>query len=448
MKSRILFTGSLLIYFSILSSLSALSSRVPSLSLKGIDHKYLSFLDETFVLDCKDCIGKRADVTYMFADVKYRDGALKICEFGEAKNSGTAPGEILINGKVERMVKPYWNLFWNSLPQLGLPVWFIGMKPRVNQSDTKGESILGKSFAWQQFIAMGGRHASTLRALEKDRLFSQLAATKRNWSVSDLASYKGIIIYVYNDNRSPVHQDMLNAFKKKHPDFLVLDEASWTYAADKKVLAQLLSDKELAQYKPKWGAYKKNYTQGLAQKISKDLEAEMFVIKPVNSGRSNGIIITDKDNLDKELKRVLLGYQSKKSGNGKNLGVMPIKTKLYEYWKLDTNTEFMVEAYEPSKSLAIKGKTYDPSMRIVWVARHDQGKVYINILGAYWKIPHKSLSDSGSLTEKHKTISVKQPGFTGILVSADDFANVKAIAFEAFAKIYAKMIRLSKRGLV
>lgn len=443
MKSRILFASNLLACVLIFSSLLPLSSRVPSLSLKSIEHKYLSFLDETYVLDCKDCRDKRADVTYMFADVKYREGALKICEFGEAKNSGTAPGEILINGKVERMVKPYWNLFWNSLPQLGLPVWFVGMKPRVNQTDVKGESILGKSYAWTQFIAMGGRHASTLRALEKDRLFNQLTAIKKSSSVSDLGSYKGIIIYVYNDNRSPVHQNMLNAFKKKHRDFLVLDEASWTYAADKKVLAQLLSDKELAQYKPKWGAYKKNYTQNLAQKISKDLESDMFVIKPVNSGRSNGIIITDKDNLDKELKRVLLGYQSKRSGTGKNLGVMPIKTKLYEYWNLDNNSEFMVEAYEPSKPLTIKGKVYDPSMRIVWVARHDQGKLYVNILGAYWKIPHKSLSDHGSLTEKHKTISVKQPGFTGILVSADDFAQVKAIAFEAFAKIYAKMIRMS-----
>jgi hypothetical protein len=159
---------------------------------------------------------------------------LRFANLEKQKNSGTAPGEILINGKVERMVKPYWNLFWNSLPQLGLPVWFVGMKPRVNQADVKGESILGKSYAWTQFIAMGGRHASTLRALEKDRFFNQLAATKKSSSISDLGSYKGIIIYVYNDNRSPVHQSMLNTFKKKHQDFLVLDEASWTYAADKK----------------------------------------------------------------------------------------------------------------------------------------------------------------------------------------------------------------------
>jgi|GEM_PF-5632385 len=445
MSSKIILTARLFVWASLFSCLSLSGDNRP-FSLKGVDKKYLSFLDETYVLKSKDLVNARADVTYMFADVKFREGALKICEFGEAKNSGTAPGEILIDGKVERMVKPYWNLFWNALPQLGLPVWFVGMKPRFTKADLKGESIPGKSYAWQQFIAMGGRHVSNLRALEKDRLFTQLAATKKSGLVSDLSSYKGIIIYVYFDNRSSAHQSLLNTFKKKHRDFLVLDEASWTYAADKKVLAELLSDKELSQYKPKWGVYKKKYTQNLAQKICKDLGSSMFVIKPVNSGRSNGIIITDKNDLDKELRKILLGCTSKEPNNGKNLGIMPVKTKLYGYWNLDRNTEFMVEAYEPSKPLIIKDKVYDPSMRIVWVARHNQGKVYINILGAYWKIPHKSLSDNGTLTEKHKTISVSQPGFTGILVNAEDFAKVKAIAFEAFAKIYAKMIRVSKGG--
>lgn len=418
----------------------AQATTLHGLSYRNINEDLLAFLNETYVLECPDMPqATRADVTYMFADIKFRDGALKICEFGEGKNSGQAMSQVLINGKPYGMIKPYWSLFWVYLAHVGIPVWYVGVTPK----NKEGEETRRKAVAWDQFIAMGGRYALNLRSLELDKTFAKLATESRSFAPNDLNGYKGIIVYSYADNKSKIHLEKLNAFKKKHPDFLVLDDASWVYGASKRALARLLSDKNLSCYKPLWNTYKKRYYPGLAQKIISDLKSDMVVIKPINSGRSNGVIMVDKKNLDKELKKILIQYnaQGKTNDHKKELGIMPMKTKLHSYWAIDTNKDFMVEAYESSKRLCINNKQYDPSMRVVFVARYDSNKIYVNILGAYWKIPHKSLDDVGTLTEKHKTISVKQPGYTGILVEAEDLAQLKKIGLEAFAKIYEKMIK-------
>ncbi len=416
------------------------------LSLKPAPKGWTAFLKDVYVLDCQDCKEARADVTYMFADIKFRDDAFKICEFGEGVNSGTAMSKVLVDGKVENLIKPYWNLMWVYLAHIGLPVWYVGLTPSPAKNNNSDSVNRYKTLAWDLFKKMGGHHVQNLRMLEKEILFSKLSRETRTINPSDLHSYKGIIVYSYNDNRSKAHHDALEAFKKKYKDFLVLDAASWEYGASKSILAKHLSG-DLAQYKPKWGIYSKRYTSDLAKKIINDLESEIFVIKPLNSGRSNGVIFTTKNELDNDLKKILIKHARKTSSNNQNkeFGIMPYKTKLYSYWELDKNDSFMVEAYEQSKLMIIDGKTYDPSMRVFFAACHDNGKVYVWNTGAYWKIPHKALEDNATLTEKHKTVSVQQPGFSGILVNAEDREKVKKIGLEAFAKIYAKMIRVSKK---
>lgn len=426
------------------TSFVSCSPQISGLSLKNIDKNWRAFLDETYVIDCKSK-NARAEITYMFADIKFRDGALKICEFGEGKNSGVAMSDVLVNGNVEQMIKPYWNLFWVYLAHVGVPVWYVGEVPRKKTNVSPNDTTMRQALAWDQFVDMGGRYAQNLRSLERDHAFKQLSNQTKLIPCDDLSAYKGVIVYNYFHHRIKAHQMLLDAFKKKHPDFLVLDEASWMYGASKLELAKLLSSNSLASYKPKWKVYSKKYSPDLARRIIRDLDTKTVVIKPINSGRSNGIIFAEEKDLDQELKKILIQHRRKESSNKikNSLGIMPIKTKMYDYWQLDQNDEFMVEAYEPSKKIKIDGKKYDPSMRVVFVARHDKGKIYVNILGAYWKIPHKSLSDKGTLTEKHKTVSVKQPGFTGILVQHEDLAKLKSIALEAFAKIYAKMIKVS-----
>ncbi len=84
-------------------------------------------------------------------------------------------------------------------------------------------------------------------------------------------------------------------------------------------------------------------------------------------------------------------------------------------------------------------------MRVVFVLRHEQGKIYTTILGGYWEIPAKQLSDNkATLTEKHKTVLMtpkEQARCIGLEVSEDDFASVKTLLHEALPKNYELMLQ-------
>jgi len=387
-----------------------------------------------------------ADITYLFADLKYRDGALKICEFGQGKNAATAMTDILIKGNLENVVTPYWPMFWNYLAQFNVPIWYVG--PEIKKQRTSpGVLSLYESIAWDVFQDIGGYCVKDLAQLEVDQRFQTQKNTRKIFCADTINTYKAIIVYRYRDDRFLSHQQALENFKQAHPDCLVIDTVSWEYAASKEKLAWLIQEAGLSQYKPKWGIYSKSYTPDLAQKITNDLGCDMFVIKPVNSGRSNGIIFVEKKDLDTVLKKILCKKNSQKNSqkNSKEaslstLNYRPYATQLFEYWELDPNDVFMVEEYQSSKNITIKNNTYDPTMRIVFTLCYTNGKIYAHILGGYWKIPALALDQSGDVTAKHKTVSVKTPGFTGLCVSRVDMCNMKKLAYDFLPKIYEAML--------
>jgi len=399
--------------------------------------KFLKILSEGIEYEFSNKNNFKADISYLFADVKYRDGVLKICEFGQGKNSNIAMSELIIDGQVEKIIKPYWSIFWTYLRQFNLPIWYVGpeiRKPRSLQS----ELTLYDALAWDVFQEIGGYSTRDLNSLAQDIRFKTQLNKKQIFKPDDMSTYKGIIVYRYRDDRFPSHRKALDNFKVTHPDFLVIDMVSWEYAASKEKLAGLVQEAGLGECKPKWGIYPKEYTKDLAQKIMRDLGCDMFVIKPVNSGRSNGIIFVEKTDLDMVLKKIL---QHKKSQEKlESFNHRPYNTQLFEYWELDPNDTFMVEEYQPSKSLMIRNKMYDPTMRIVFTLCHNKGKIHANILGAYWKIPGKALTEDGTLTEKHKTVSVPTPGLSGLCITAHDMKGVKALAYKFLPKIYEYML--------
>ena len=62
-----------------------------------------------------------------------------------------------------------------------------------------------------------------------------------------------------------------------------------------------------------------------------------------------------------------------------------------------------MQAYAPSKKIIVRGKSYDPTMRVFFFSSHNAGIASVIPIGAYWKIPAKSLDEVGTLTEKHIT---------------------------------------------
>ena len=197
----------------------------------------------------------------------------------------------------------------------------------------------------------------------------------------------------------------------------------------------------LEDYRPRWKAYNKLYSPALAMQIRRDLGSNFIVIKPINSGRSNGIIMVHRNQLDPTLQK-LFGSQTTTTNHTQkdSLNHRPKNPKLSEYWQNDTNDFFLAESMEESKTIVHEGNPYDPTMRVVFILCHSAGKISTTILGGYWKIPPKPLSDStASLTEQHKTVSMHND-YTAIKVAPEDFDQVKSILYKILPRIYEGML--------
>jgi len=414
-----------------------------SINLGGktsFDKALLSIFDETSIHEVIPKQHWKADISYLFADIKYRDGQLKICELNEGRNAGAALSEVVYAEKTISIPTPYWHLFWLYIDQLKMPVWYIGSNPETSRQQKHGLSLKQET-AWETFIDIGGHYFSELKELTKDPLFLTCKNSTTPLIADDIASYKGIIVYRYRNDLYMNRKKEFASFKQQHPEFLYLDQASLKYTSSKQVFSDLFKNNQfLSAFRPKCSTYKKIYTPTLADEIKKELGCNIFVIKPLNSGRSNGIIMVEKQDLDAALKRILNVKQKVKSSINK-LSYKPGKTQTFEYWEGDCNTEFIVEEYCPSKQISINNKHYDPTMRIVFVMRYDKGKIYTTILGGYWKIPMVDLHGNGSLTSKHKTIPSNKDSSTGIKIAPDDLLYVKNLLHNALPNIYVKMLQ-------
>ena len=95
----------------------------------------------------------------------------------------------------------------------------------------------------------------------------------------------------------------------------------------------LFNEPILSNYRPKAKAYPKKYSSSLAEGIINDFKCDNFVIKPISSGGSNGIIFADKYNLDDFLKRIL-----NKNNNESD--------KQTAYWRGDKEGRFLIEEFD------------------------------------------------------------------------------------------------------
>lgn len=373
-----------------------------------------NILRETVTLATKEQNYLAPDISFLFLDFKYNNGNLKICELGASTHAGLTDSKSFVNGRQENMVSPYWEVLWPYLAKFNIPVWFVGW---IAEKDR---------MSYGSFKALGGKHAKSLKDLETTLLFKK-HATKKLPAHAAIQDYAGIIIY--RRPRGETYHDR-QVFRKKYPNFLLLNDASRSYTA-KNATAQLLKENGLQDFKPIWHTYPKQYTANLAQKIAQDIPSDIVVIKPVKSMQSRGVNIIKKTELDDRLKLILRDTDTIPAHAHRSLS----------HWKRDKSKNFIVEEFAESRIITRSNRRYQPTMRIVFGLTHDKGVISLNIFGGFWKIPLKSIDDlNASLIEKNVTIPFQGPFYVGIPISQRDMADVKKILGYLLPTMYLGML--------
>jgi hypothetical protein len=157
----------------------------------------------------------------------------------------------------------------------------------------------------------------------------------------------------------------------------------------------------------------------------------------------NGIIIVERNELDKTLKRILCP---------ENKSILQhMKDTSYSYWHRDKNQSFIVESYETSKPIPVNGKLFNGTMRVVFVLTHDLTQendiIDVHFLGSYWKLPILPISANGTMNEKNKS-NIKKGTIPSAKVAPKDYETVKQELRKILPKIYKKMLFNQKKRFI
>jgi len=353
------------------------------------------------------------DISFCIVDLKYDGNTIKVCEFGEGIES-KFKGYDLLHGEGK-----LWSMFWDSLGTFKLPIWLINK--RLKQ-------INKKEIALHNLFRHKGLCSSTLKQLESSKFFHKKIRQARK--KSGLAHRAALLVLHTLGDRSSVAK----LFTAKYPQCLIIGQATTCFVRNKdKTNILFQDDPELLCYRPKFKLYEKQYSPNLARNIINDLDCEIFVIKPTNASRGNGIIMVDKKQLDQTLYLILQDKKALENYHG---------DPSYSYWRLDHNPLFIVEEFTPSKSITVNNKNYDPTMRVIFMLCNNAGSMDITFFDAYWKLPTHSLEHQGPFTEKHKShIGTLSP--SSALVTHEDFLHVQAHLCNLLPKLYTKMLNYS-----
>jgi hypothetical protein len=342
------------------------------------------------------------DIAFCIADVKYDGKNLKILEFGDcAESMFTGYNALYGNGAI-------WHSFWKYLAAFKAPLWIVG-------GDQK---FIGLS----SFKKFGGKRVLSMNALslaiDKDK-------NQRN------SSEPAGIVFI----KSAYSQPSMALLKRKFPSLIFINKKVRRHVIDKYRTNLLFqNDNDLKKFRPGCKVCKKKYTPGLAQSIINELKANTYVIKPTHGSCGKGVIFVKKHELDGMLRALL--------ENRSDLRIMRNKdVRMFDFWLIDKTPHFLVEEYAPSKILTIAGKPYDPTMRLIFAMNSTGEKIKIDILGAYWKLPGKSLAAKNTLTQKHRSDVHSSAPVNSVRVCSDDLEHVSEIFKPMMEKIYRRMLK-------
>lgn len=162
---------------------------------------------------------------------------------------------------------------------------------------------------------------------------------------------------------------------------LFINAVTFPYWRDKYKMNALFDlNDELKTYKADWRLYPKQYDPARSEKIQQEMPSELYVIKPRSEILANGIIIVSSQELDYTLQTL---------------------TEKRPYWSKNQDETFLIEKYYPSDPVFLNDAPYDATMRLAYILQFNEGKMTYHLLGGFWKLPAKSLEETGTLNEKH-----------------------------------------------
>lgn len=344
-------------------------------------------------------------ISFCIADLKFDGKMIKILEFGDGAESMFAGHDALYGcGTI-------WKEFWKDLSGYGIPIWFVG-----NNSRSLGVDVLEEH---------GGSCVQSVA-----RLIPLLKSDMNLRGINDPKNYKGIVFI-----KRPHQELAISGVSKMYPNLIVVNKKVHMHVANKQRTNFLFQgDSFLEQFRPACLVYPKKYSNRLASSIIESFDREVYVIKPTDSSRGRGVVFSTKQELDQTLKILF----SDKIALSEMSRVCPFS---FGFWQAHRGKNFLVEEYVPSKIVTPRnGKSYDATMRLVFTAHSVDKKIETHILGAYWKLPSKSLSDSGSLTEKHRSNIHNTSNLGSFKVSKQDLKKVLELFCPMVEKIYKKML--------
>lgn len=344
------------------------------------------------------------DISFCIADLKYDGKNLKVLEFGDC-------GQSLFNGHDALYGRgSVWEKFWNYLARFNMPVWYVG--------------YAGKSTGSDALDRIGGQSAQSIVRLQGAVELDARAKGMRN-----LKNYQGIV-FVRRDHQRPA----IEAMRRKFPSIIFVNQVAYPHVVNKHNTNLLFQDdQELKVYRPACKSCKKRYTPLLAQSIIDEMKSDLYVVKPIDGSRGRGVIFVTKDELDVTLRTILYDREVLKKMSNQS-------PYCYGFWLLGKAKNFLVEEYVPSKKITVEGKQYDATMRLVFATYRINGKVGVDILGAYWKLPAKAISEQGSFVDKHRSDIHGTASVSSAKVSTQDLKAVSALFCPMMEKVYNKML--------
>src|SRR3990172_5457563 len=117
-----------------------------------------------------------ADIAFVNADIKYKNGQLRFCECGDSVYMSFRDTDLEFNNHKQRSVAPSWGIFWNYLARFNLPIWHV--------EDVGAHNAM----ALEELYRVGGHYAQSLDLLEKSSTFKRVC--RKNFKPSnDISAY-------------------------------------------------------------------------------------------------------------------------------------------------------------------------------------------------------------------------------------------------------------------
>lgn len=323
------------------------------------------------------------DVSFLVADLKYsEENGVKFCEiqhaiystfFGDRYSYGN-DGNIAPHfvKTIEQLPGPYWT-YLNHFADFGL----------INSIKNQNWSI-----------------RENFDEIKSDPIF-KANSKKSPEDPFDISTYHGLVYLPQYEIKN------IEAFRSEHPGIIVMDAATWDVWYDKYKMSALFDQNgELSQFKPRWKLYPKKYKKKLAKTIIEDLKCDRFVIKPRSEYKGKGVIIVEKNDLDKTLKHILT----------KNSALKNDKEPCVQYWYENASDSFIVEQFVSSDPVVVEhlgGKLYEPTIRVAFLLIHNNNSIHVEFCGGYLRVPSIALGEPGTLSEQFKDVG-EEPYFDKI----------------------------------